>query len=96
MDIKPGDTPQDDVNHSQSSFLKTGAGSIATGLSAGVMASRASGEVMSKQDSPGAAKAVQDMMPTRNLGQTGFRVAILALVDRERWKKPTTRVWLRR
>jgi aldo/keto reductase family protein len=57
---------------------KTGAASLA-GLSAGVIASRASGEVVSTENSPAAAKAMQDMMPTRNLGKTGFKVGIFGL-----------------
>lgn len=77
--MKPNDTPQADANQNRRGFLKTGAASIAAGLSAGVIASRASDEVMSKETSPAAAKAVQDMMPTRNLGKTGFRVGIFGL-----------------
>jgi aryl-alcohol dehydrogenase-like predicted oxidoreductase len=79
MDMKPNDTPQDAGNQNRRGFLKTGAASLAAGLSAGVMASRASGEVTSTENSPAAAKAVQDMMPTRNLGKTGFRVGIFGL-----------------
>src|SRR6266576_3094955 len=79
MDMKPNDTPQDGSNQNRRGFLKTGAASLAAGLSAGVMASRASGEVTSTENSPGAAKAIQDMMPTRNLGKTGFRVGIFGL-----------------
>src|SRR5258707_11171204 len=79
MDMKTNDTPQDAGTKSRRGFLKTGAASIAVGLSAGVIASSASGEVTSTENSPSAAKAVQDMMPTRNLGKTGFRVGIFGL-----------------
>jgi hypothetical protein len=79
MDMKPNDTPQDAGNQNRRGFLKTGAASPAAGLSAGLMASRASGEVSSNENSPAAAKAIQDMMPTRNLGKTGFRVGIFGL-----------------
>jgi uncharacterized protein len=82
MDMKPNDTPQDRANQNRRGFLKTGAASLAAGLSAGVITSRASGEVMSKENNennPAGAKALQDMMPTRNLGKTGFRVGIFGL-----------------
>jgi hypothetical protein len=80
--MKPNDTPQDSANQNRRGFLKTGAASLAAGLSAGVIASGASGEAMSKEQSPAGAKAVQDMMPTRNLGKTGFRVGIFGLGGR--------------
>ena len=60
-------------------FLKTGAASIAAGLSAGAIASRGLGEVTSDENSPASEPAVQQMMPTRNLGKTGFRVGIFGL-----------------
>jgi len=77
--MKSDDTPQDGANQNRRGFLKAGAASLAAGLSAGVIASRASGEVTSSENSPAAAKAVQDRMPTRNLGKTGFRVGIFGL-----------------
>jgi len=77
--MKTSDIPQDGVNQNRRGFLKTGAASLAAGLSAGVIASRASGEVVSNENGPAAAKAVQEMMPTRNLGKTGFRVGIFGL-----------------
>jgi aryl-alcohol dehydrogenase-like predicted oxidoreductase len=76
--MKSNDTPQDGGNQNRRGFLKSGAASLA-GLSAGVMASRAAGEVTSTENSPAAARAVQEMMPTRNLGKTGFRVGIFGL-----------------
>src|SRR6202046_3703613 len=79
MDMKTNDTPQDAGNQNRRGFLKTGAASIAAGLSAGVIAASASGEVASTENSPAAARAIQDMMPTRNLGKTGFRVGIFGL-----------------
>src|ERR1700726_4179497 len=79
MDMKTNDTPQDAGNQNRRGFLKTGAASIAAGLSAGVIATSASGGVTSTENSPAAARAVQDMMPTRNLGKTGFRVGIFGL-----------------
>jgi aryl-alcohol dehydrogenase-like predicted oxidoreductase len=79
MDMKPKDAPQDGANQNRRGFLKTGVASLAAGLSAGVVASRASGEVTLNERSPTAGKAVQDMMPTRNLGKTGFRARIFGL-----------------
>ncbi|HEY2546925.1 MAG TPA: aldo/keto reductase [Candidatus Acidoferrum sp.] len=77
--MKSDDTPQDGANKNRRGFLKTGAASIAAGLSAGVIAPRASGGVRSNQNSPASAQAIQQMMPTRNLGKTGFRVGIFGL-----------------
>ncbi len=77
--MKTNDTPQDDSNQNRREFLKTGAASIAVGLSAGVIAPSASGGVISTKNSQAAAKAIQDTMPTRNLGKTGFRVGIFGL-----------------
>ena len=77
--MKTNDTPQGAGNQNRRGFLKTGAASLAVGLSAGVIASRASGEVTSTENSPAAARAIQDMMPTRNLGKTGFRAGIFGL-----------------
>jgi aryl-alcohol dehydrogenase-like predicted oxidoreductase len=79
MDMKANDTPQDAGNRNRRGFLKTGAASLAAGLSAGVLAKSASGEVTSSENTPIAARAIQDMMPTRNLGKTGFRVGIFGL-----------------
>jgi aryl-alcohol dehydrogenase-like predicted oxidoreductase len=79
MDMKTKDTPQDAGNQNRRGFIKTGAASLAAGLSAGVIPAAASGKVTSTENSPAAAKAIQDMMPTRNLGKTGFRVGIFCL-----------------
>ena len=77
--MKRNHTPQDAGNQNRRGFLKTGAASIAAGLSAGVIAASASGEVTTTENSPAASRAIQDMMPTRNLGKTGFRVGIFGL-----------------
>ena len=80
MDMKSNDTVQKADNQNRRDFLKSGTASIAAGLSAGVIRSPASGEVMSADKSPSiTAKAVQVMMPTRNLGKTRFRVGIFGL-----------------
>jgi hypothetical protein len=77
--MKTNDIPPDSGSQSRRGFLKTGAASLAAGLSAGAIASRASVAETSTENSPAAAKAIQDMMPTRNLGKTGFRVGICGL-----------------
>ena len=77
--MKPNDTLLDGADRNRRDFLKTGAASLAAGLSAGVITSRASGEGTSKESGPTRARAVQDMMPTRNLGKTGFRAGIFGL-----------------
>src|ERR1700733_13320622 len=79
MDMKPNDRPDDGGNQNRRGFLKTGAASIAAGLSAGAIAPYASGEVRSTENRPAAARTIQDMMPTRNLGKTGFRAGIFGL-----------------
>jgi aryl-alcohol dehydrogenase-like predicted oxidoreductase len=88
MDMKPNDTPQDGGNQNRRGFLKAGAASIAAGLSGGAIASRASSEVTSTENGPAAANGVQDMMPTRNLGKTGFRVGIFGLGGQGALEKP--------
>jgi aryl-alcohol dehydrogenase-like predicted oxidoreductase len=77
--MKTNATPQDAGNQNRRGFLRTGASSIAAGLTAGIIAGSASGEVTSTENSAAAARSVQDMMPTRNLGKTGFRVGIFGL-----------------
>src|SRR5260370_13047684 len=79
MDTKTNDPPRNAGKQNRRGFLKTGAASLAAGLSAGVIARSASGEVTPTENSPAAARAIQDMMPTRNLGKTGFRVGIFGL-----------------
>jgi len=77
--MKTNDARQDAVNQNRRGFLKAGAASIAVGLSAGVIAPSASGEMTSTENSPAPARTIQDSMPTRNLGKTGFRVGIFGL-----------------
>src|ERR1700682_1681231 len=58
-------------------FLKAGGVSIAANLAYTALPPGANAESAGKTVSP--AEAVQDMMPTRNLGKTGFRVGIFGL-----------------
>lgn len=64
-------------------FLKSGA-SIAAGLSTAVVTPAAIAEVSSAP----AAKLAQDLMPTRNLGKTGFRCTIFGLGGQGALEKP--------
>lgn len=74
---------KDALLDSRRGFLRSGA-AIAAGISAGAVASSAAGEVTS---SPARA-ASQDLMPTRNLGKTGFRAAIFGLGGQGALEKP--------
>lgn len=76
--MKTSHTSKEDQNQDRRGFLKKAAASLTAGLCAGVIASNASGEMIS-ENSPAAAKAIQEMMPTRNLGKTGFKVGIFGL-----------------
>ena len=66
--------------NSRRNFLRSGAAAIATG----VIASSAAGEVTSAP----AHTQGQDLMPTRNLGKTGFRAAIFGLGGQGALEKP--------
>jgi hypothetical protein len=68
MDMKTNDTPQDAGNQNRRGFLKTGAASIAVGLSAGVLAPSASGWVTSTENSPAAARAIQEITRAAEAG----------------------------
>ena len=63
------------------SGLSTAANLVYTALPPSVRAET------TEEASISAALAIQEMMPTRNLGRTGFRVGISALAGRARWKK---------
>jgi aryl-alcohol dehydrogenase-like predicted oxidoreductase len=79
-EMKPKNPAQDDAAQSnRRHFLKSGA-VIATGLSAGMLTSAAAGGmVAAKSAAPDQTGPVEGSMPTRNLGQTGARVAIFGL-----------------
>ncbi len=85
MKTKP--TPQpDDARSNRRDFLKTGA-ALATGLSTGVLASAATSHAIPTHaaDEKG---PVQGLMPTRNLGKTGARVAIFGMGGQGALEKP--------
>jgi hypothetical protein len=64
-------------NQGRRNFLKAGSASVAAGLASAALPQNARAEVSTPSQS--AAHAVQQMMPTRNLGQTGFRAGIFGL-----------------
>jgi aryl-alcohol dehydrogenase-like predicted oxidoreductase len=59
-------------------FLKIGGLSMATNLAYTALPASVRAET-TEQSSASAANAIQEMMPTRNLGRTGFRVGIFGL-----------------
>jgi aryl-alcohol dehydrogenase-like predicted oxidoreductase len=73
---EPNKTP----NQRRRDFLKVGGASIAANVVQAALPSSVLGQSFSsEQTSRAAAQAVQEMMPTRNLGKTGFRVGIFGL-----------------
>jgi uncharacterized protein len=73
---EPNKTP----NQRRRDFLKVGGASIAANVvHAALPSSVRAQSFSSEQTSRAAAQAVQEMMPTRNLGKTGFRVGIFGL-----------------
>ncbi len=68
------------LNQGRRGFLKVGGASIAANVvQAALPSSVRAQSFSSKQTFNAAAHAVQEMMPTRNLGKTGFRVGIFGL-----------------
>jgi aryl-alcohol dehydrogenase-like predicted oxidoreductase len=63
-------------NQGRRNFLKTGTGAIAATVASAAMPTSARAD---DPPTPAAAKAIQSMMPTRNLGKTGFRAGIFGL-----------------
>jgi aryl-alcohol dehydrogenase-like predicted oxidoreductase len=74
---------KDALLNSRRSFLKSGA-AIAAGISTGAVSSSAAGEMTSSQSRV----ASQDLMPTRNLGKTGFRVGVFGMGGQGALEKP--------
>ncbi|HMH14585.1 MAG TPA: aldo/keto reductase [Edaphobacter sp.] len=66
-------------NQGRRNFLKAGGVSVAVGLVHAALPSSAHAESTTPQAYRVSAQAVQQMMPTRNLGKTGFRVGIFGL-----------------
>ena len=66
-------------NQGRRDFLKAGGVSVAAGLVQAALPSTAQAESTTPQAFRTSAEAVQQMMPTRNLGKTGFRAGIFGL-----------------
>jgi aryl-alcohol dehydrogenase-like predicted oxidoreductase len=67
-------------NRDRRDFLKVSGASLALTLTQAALPSSAHADTLAPADTtPQNARAIQDMMPTRNLGRTGFRVGIFGL-----------------
>jgi aryl-alcohol dehydrogenase-like predicted oxidoreductase len=66
-------------NQGRRDFLKTGGVSVAAGLAHAALPPAARADTKPAMPSVSASQAVQEMMPTRNLGKTGFRAGIFGL-----------------
>jgi len=66
-------------NQDRRNFLKAGGASVAAGLVSAALPSSANAQSTTPQAYRASAEAVQQMMPTRNLGKTGFRAGIFGL-----------------
>ena len=66
-------------NKGRRDFLKAGGVSVAATLAHAVMPASAHADVSDSAPSAASARTVQEMMPTRNLGKTGFRAGIFGL-----------------
>jgi aryl-alcohol dehydrogenase-like predicted oxidoreductase len=66
-------------NQGRRDFLKAGGVSVAAGLVQAALPGSAQAESTTPQAYRASAQAVQQMMPTRNLGKTGFRAGIFGL-----------------
>jgi hypothetical protein len=78
--MKPPEESAPKTDRGRRDFLKVGGASLALGLTqAALPASARAGTLTPAPTNPADARAIQDMMPTRNLGKTGFRVGIFGL-----------------
>src|SRR5579871_3500980 len=75
-------TPRDSStaqNQGRRNFLKAGGASVAAGLVQATLPATTQAEQTTPQAYRASAQAIQQMMPTRNLGKTGFRAGIFGL-----------------
>jgi hypothetical protein len=86
---KPEDSSPS-INRDRRDFLKVGGASLALTLTQAAMPSgaRAETQLTPAPTNPVNARAIQDMMPTRNLGKTGFRTGIFGLGGQGALEKP--------
>jgi aryl-alcohol dehydrogenase-like predicted oxidoreductase len=66
-------------NQGRRDFLRAGGVSVAAGLAHAALPASARADTGAAMPSSLASQAVQEMMPTRNLGKTGFRAGIFGL-----------------
>lgn len=88
---KPEDSAPS-IHRDRRDFLKVGGASLALTLTSAAIPSGARAESQTQltpaPTNPVNARAIQDMMPTRNLGKTGFRVGIFGLGGQGALEKP--------
>jgi aryl-alcohol dehydrogenase-like predicted oxidoreductase len=77
-----------ELNRGRRNFLKTGTVSVAAGLASAALPPGARADTTSRQPSSSTLHAAQEMMPTRNLGKTGFRATIFGLGGQSALEKP--------
>jgi aryl-alcohol dehydrogenase-like predicted oxidoreductase len=77
--MKPSNKSKKAPNQGRRDFLKAGGVSVAVGLAHAALPSSARADTVAGVQSTSASQAVQEMMPTRNLGKTGFRAGIFGL-----------------
>ena len=88
--MKTSDELEKQKKSGRRDFLKIGGLSMAANLVYTALPGSVRAEA-TEPASASAAHAIQEMIPTRNLGRTGFRVGIFGLGGQGRWKKRTTR-----
>ena len=78
--MKPPEESAPTHNRDRRDFLKVGGASLALTLTQAALPSSARADTHTPAETtPANARAIQDMMPTRNLGKTGFRTGIFGL-----------------
>lgn len=78
--MKQPEEPSPTRTRDRRDFLKVSGASLALGLTQAALPSSARADQLTPAETnPVNARAIQDMMPTRNLGKTGFRVGIFGL-----------------
>lgn len=78
--MKQPEEPSPTRTRDRRDFLKVSGASLALGLTQAALPSSAHADQLTPAETnPVNARAIQDMMPTRNLGKTGFRAGIFGL-----------------
>jgi hypothetical protein len=88
-DMKQPDESAPKLHRGRRDFLKAGGSALALGLTQAALPTGAHADTLTPAETtPQNARAIQDMMPTRNLGKTGFRVGIFGLGGQGALEKP--------